>query len=146
MGSHGDSVLESGRATAVQPSGAAVLLFSRQEAHAILRPGSGRIRARCELVGRSQLWPEELTFKRKTGRSESGQKRRFDNRPVTSGLPPTSDFADSASHVGFVPIPDMSLSWWYDRRAEMLLTKPVDFARGHHDPSFAGRVPFYTRF
>ncbi len=73
MGSHGDSVLESGRATAVQPSGAAALLFSRQEAHAILRPRSGRIRARCELVGRSQLWPEELTFKRKTGRSESGQ-------------------------------------------------------------------------
>jgi hypothetical protein len=35
--------------------------------------------------------------------SESGQKRRFDNRPVTSGLPPTSDIADSASHVGFVP-------------------------------------------
>src|SRR6266851_9413108 len=68
MGSHGDSVLESGRATAVQPSGAAALLFSRQEAHAILRPRSGRIRARCELVGRSQLWPEELTFKRKTGR------------------------------------------------------------------------------
>ena len=32
-----------------------------------------------------------------------GQKRRFDNRPVTSGLPPTSDIADSASHVGFVP-------------------------------------------
>jgi hypothetical protein len=77
MGSHGDSVLESGRATAVQPSGAAALLFSRQEAHAILRPRSGRIRARCELVGRSQLWPEELTFKRKTGRSESGQSRQF---------------------------------------------------------------------
>ena len=69
MGSH--SVLESGRATAVQPSGAAALLFGRQEAHAILRPRSGRIRARCELVGPSQLWPEELTFKRKTGRSES---------------------------------------------------------------------------
>jgi len=86
MGSHGDSVLESGRATAVQPSGAAALLFSRQEAHAIL-PRSGRIRARCELVGRSQLWPEELTFKRKTGRSESGQKRRFDRAPITSGLP-----------------------------------------------------------
>ncbi len=32
-----------------------------------------------------------------------GQKRRFDNRPVTSGLPPTSDIADSASHVSFVP-------------------------------------------
>jgi hypothetical protein len=32
-----------------------------------------------------------------------GQKRRFDNRPVTSGLPPTSDIADSASHVRFVP-------------------------------------------
>jgi hypothetical protein len=69
MGSHGDSVLESGRATAVQPSGAAALLVSRQEAHAILRLRSGRIRSRCELVGRSQLWPEELTFKRKTGRS-----------------------------------------------------------------------------
>ena len=77
MGSHGDSVLESGRATAVQPSGAAALLFSRQEAHAILRPRSGRIRARCELVGRSQLWPEDLTFKRKTGRSESGSNASF---------------------------------------------------------------------
>jgi hypothetical protein len=77
MGSHGDSVLESGRATAVQPSGAAALLFSRQEAHAILRPRSGRIRARCELVGPSQLWPEELTFKRKTGKSESGHSCRF---------------------------------------------------------------------
>jgi len=64
MGSHGDSVLESGRATAVQPSGTAALLFSRQEAHAILRRRSGHIRARCDLVGRSQLWPEELTFKR----------------------------------------------------------------------------------
>src|SRR5260221_10703480 len=74
MGSHGDSVLESGRATAVQPSGAAALLFSRQEAHAILWPRSGRIRARCELVGRSQLWPEELTFKRKTGRVAVGTR------------------------------------------------------------------------
>jgi hypothetical protein len=71
MESHGDSVLESGRATAMQPSDAAALLFSRHEAHAILRPRSGRIRARCELVGRSQLWPEELTFKRTTGRSKS---------------------------------------------------------------------------
>ena len=39
--------------------------------------------------------------------SELGQKRRFDNRPVTSGLPPTSDIADSASHVGFVPNPEV---------------------------------------
>ncbi len=97
MGSHGDSVLESGRATAVQPSGTAALLFSRQEAHAILRPRSGRIRARCDLVGRSQLWPEELTFKRKTGRSESGQADQYGfftpnhdrpRRSVISQLPP----------------------------------------------------------
>jgi hypothetical protein len=40
--------------------------------------------------------------------SPLGQKRRFDNRPVTSGLPPTSDIADSASHVGFVPTTDMA--------------------------------------
>jgi len=103
MGSHGDSVLESGRATAVQPSGAAALLFSRREAHAILRPRSGRIRARCELVGRSQLRPEELTFKRKTGRSESGQKRRFECRPVTSGLPRSADIRRVRRHVSKVP-------------------------------------------
>ncbi len=36
-----------------------------------------------------------------------GQKRRFDNRPITSGLPPTSDIADSASHVGFVPVSEV---------------------------------------
>jgi hypothetical protein len=54
--------------------------LSRQEAHAILRPRSGRTRARCELVGRSQLWPEELTFKRKTGRSELGPTRKFSLR------------------------------------------------------------------
>src|SRR5450631_4460751 len=83
MGSHGNSVLESGRATAVQPSGAAALLFSRQEAHAILRPRSGRIRARCELVGRSQLWPEELTFNRKTGRVAVGT--RISPRPPQLG-------------------------------------------------------------
>jgi hypothetical protein len=52
----------------VQPKGAA-LLFGRQEEHAILRPRSGRVRACCELVGRTQLWVEEPTFKRKTGRS-----------------------------------------------------------------------------
>jgi hypothetical protein len=103
MRSHGDSVLESGRATAVQPSGASALLFSRQEAHAILRPRSGRIRARCELVGRSQLWPEELTFKRKTGRSESDQKRRFDNRPFTSGLPRKSDVLGVGRQFARVP-------------------------------------------
>ena len=95
MGSHGDSVLESGRATAVQPSGAAALLFSRQEAHAILRPRSGRIRARCELV---ELWPEELTFKRKTGRSVLGQSRRFDRLPDTSGLPRSTDINRPARH------------------------------------------------
>jgi hypothetical protein len=103
MGSHGDSVLESGRATAVQPRGAAALLFSRQEAHAILRPRSGRIRARCELVGLSQLWPEELTFKRKTGRSESGQSRRFGDVRVTSALPPRTDIHCKGRHVRNVP-------------------------------------------
>jgi hypothetical protein len=90
MGSHGDSVLESRRATAVQSSGAAALLFSRQEAHAILRPRSGRIRARRELVGRSQLWPEELTFKRKTGRSESGPSLPKWALRATSAYPPTA--------------------------------------------------------
>src|SRR5260370_41885956 len=93
MGAHGDSVLESGRATAVQPSGAEALLFSRQEAHAILRPRSGRIRARCELVGRSQLWPEELTFKRKTGRSGPGAT------PESWGSPAV---APSARHAQLV--------------------------------------------
>src|SRR5260370_33610612 len=104
MGSHGDSVLESGRATAVQPSGAAALLFSRQEAHAILRPRSGRIRARCELVGRSQLWPEEPTFNRKTGRAESGQKRPVESRPVTSGPPRSADICKVPLHLCKVPI------------------------------------------
>src|SRR3979490_288678 len=103
MGSHGDSVLESGRATAVQPSGAAALLFSRQEAHAILRPRSGRIRARCELVGRSQLWPEELTFKRQTGRSESGQSRRFTQSQPLPVSPRTTDIIRAARLVRKVP-------------------------------------------
>jgi hypothetical protein len=77
MGSHGDTALDSGGPLSVQPNGTAALLFSRQEAHAILRPRSGRVRARCELVGRRQLWPEQPTFKRKTGRSESGHSRHF---------------------------------------------------------------------
>jgi len=75
----------------VQPNGAAALLFSRQEAHAILRPKSGRVRARCELVGRSQLWPEQPTFKRKTGRPESGQKPKSWHLKVTSALVRTAD-------------------------------------------------------
>jgi hypothetical protein len=103
MGSHGDSVLESGRATAVQPSGAAALLFSRQEAHAILRPRSGRIRARCELVGRSQLWLEELTFKRKTGRSESGQSLPKWAVHVTSAFHPLATEQWTLLEVWFVP-------------------------------------------
>jgi hypothetical protein len=52
--------------------------------------------------------------------SAKGQKRRFDNRPVTSGLPPTSDIADSASHVGFVPRVDIremkEFANWQDGR------------------------------
>jgi len=64
MGSHGNTVPDSGEPLSVQPNGAAALLFSRQEAYAILRPRSGRVRARCELVGRRQLWPKEPTFKR----------------------------------------------------------------------------------
>jgi hypothetical protein len=48
------------------------------------------------LFGDNRGQPADVT-------SAVGQKRRFDNRPVTSGLPPTSDIADSASHVGFVP-------------------------------------------
>jgi hypothetical protein len=89
MGSHGDS-REIRRATAVQSNGAATLLFSR---HAILRPRSGRVRARCELVGRSQLWPEEPTFKRKTGRSvfvlplAEGNAPQLGHRGVATGRP-----------------------------------------------------------
>jgi hypothetical protein len=97
MGSHGDTVLDSGGRLSVQPNCAAALLFSQQEARAILPPRSGRVRARCELFGRSQLWPQKPTFKRKTGRSESGQKRRFGRRPITSGLPPTADILSSPS-------------------------------------------------
>src|SRR5258705_13992491 len=110
MGSHGDSVLESGRATAVQQNGAAALLFSRQEAHAILRPRSGRVRARCELVGRSQLWPEEPTFKRTTGRSESGHSRRFGYVRVTSALPLIADLRQKDRHVRNVPTTEVAFS------------------------------------
>ena len=91
----------------MQPNGAAALLFSRQEAHAILRPRSGRVRARCELVGRSQLWPEELTFKRKTGRSESGHSRRFGYVRVTSALPLIADLRQKDRHVRKVPTADI---------------------------------------
>src|ERR1700737_4237676 len=75
MGSHGDTVLDSGGPLPVQPNCAAALLFSQQEAHAILPPRSGCVRARCELFGRSQLWPKKPTFKRKTGRSDNGMVR-----------------------------------------------------------------------
>jgi hypothetical protein len=78
---HFDSVLESGGPLpAAEPNGAALstsVPFSRQEAHAILLPRSGRVRA----------WPEEPTFERKTGRSESGHSRHFDPASLTSGLP-----------------------------------------------------------
>ena len=52
--------------------------------------------------------PKSEQDKARAGMSVEGQKRRFDNLPVTSGLPPTSDFADSASHVGFVPTGDIA--------------------------------------
>jgi hypothetical protein len=56
--------------------------------------------------GESGVAPELCRNSSHAAMSEVGQKRRFDNRPVTSGLPPTSDIADSASHVGFVPTRD----------------------------------------
>jgi hypothetical protein len=55
MESHGDSVLESGRATAMQPSDAAALLFSRQEAHAIPRPASLRECNRTTMASSSSI-------------------------------------------------------------------------------------------
>ena len=93
----------------MQPNRAAALLFSRQEAHAILRPRLGHVSACCELVGRIQLWPEEPTFKRKTGRSESDQKRRFGDIRVTSALPHKADINPRDCHVRFVPNPDIRL-------------------------------------
>jgi hypothetical protein len=50
------------RATAVQPSGAAALFFGRKEAHAILRPKSGRV---ANWLAEVNCGPEEPTFKRK---------------------------------------------------------------------------------
>jgi hypothetical protein len=35
--------------------------------------------------------------------SETGQKRRFDSRPVTSGLPPKADNLRARWHFAFVP-------------------------------------------
>jgi hypothetical protein len=38
--------------------------------------------------------------------SETGQTRRFDGRPATSGLPRTTDFVRPAGLVRFVPFAD----------------------------------------
>jgi hypothetical protein len=77
MGSDGNSVLDSGGPLRCSRTARRLSSLVGRRPHAILRPGSGRVRARRELVGRSQLWPEEPTFKRKTGRSESGQTRTW---------------------------------------------------------------------
>ena len=40
--------------------------------------------------------------------SATGQKRRFDNRPVTSGLPPINGHRQTGRLVRFVPIGDIA--------------------------------------
>src|ERR1700737_3327647 len=110
MGSHGDTVLDSGGPLPVQPNCAAALLFSQQEAHAILPPRSGCVRARCELFGRSQLWPKKPTFKQKTGRSESGQFQKSARAKAMSAFPPFATRQRTSLEVRLVPIAIVSIA------------------------------------
>jgi hypothetical protein len=40
--------------------------------------------------------------------SATGQKRRFDRRPMTSGLPSATDLGEMRKRVRFVPLPELA--------------------------------------
>jgi hypothetical protein len=47
--------------------------------------------------------------------SETGQKRRFDPLPVTSGLPRSTDIIRPARHVRLVPEADLTVPGYFAR-------------------------------
>jgi hypothetical protein len=77
MGSHGDSVLESGLATAVQPSGAAALLFKSaggaRDSAAQVRSHKGALRI---------SWPKSTVARRADIQAEDRQVRVGSNSEI----------------------------------------------------------------
>jgi len=72
--------------------------------------------------------------------SDSGQTRRFNPLPMTSGLPQTTDIAEPGRLVRFVPETAMSLtkpSRWGDRGLLAHLTQPR--TRQSCDPACGAR-------
>src|SRR5205823_3134244 len=71
-------------------------------------------------ASRFSLSLRQRTLRGHAGMSEKGHSRRFDGRPATSGLPPSTDFVRTAQQVRFVPRADIVMAAILRQEIELL--------------------------
>jgi hypothetical protein len=59
---------------------------------------------RFDFPTHSSIWPQRRTSQKPKIMPAKGQKRRFDNRSITSGLPRSTDTPGGGRHVAKVPL------------------------------------------